>query len=344
MSHSHQHDACHDHPHGHGAIDIHAHYLPQTFLDLVKEHAAPYGIEWKMVEGKGPQFKLGHLVTGPVGKKFVDIDTRLQAMDAQGVKAHVMSLSQPMVYWADAQLGLRLSAVYNDALASCHDQHPDRIFGLAMLPMQDPALAVQEAQRAAKLPGIRGFYMSTHVNEYELGDRRFDPVYEKIQDLGLPIFLHPVHVLAHERLTPHYLTNLIGNPVESAIAAAHLIFGGTLDRFPKLTFVLPHSGGAFPWLVWRLQRGWVVREDLKKIKQGPAEYLRRFYYDTVGYSDHVIDFLARTIGTDRIMMGSDYCFPIAYEQPVKIVTDCPTLDAAAKEAITEKNARALLGI
>ena len=95
-----------------------------------------------------------------------------------------------------------------------------------------------------------------------------------------------------------------------------------LDRFPRLDIVLPHAGGSFPWLVWRLQRGYVVRADLKTIKQGPAEYLRRFWYDTVGYSDYTIDFIARIVGTDRILMGSDYCFPIAYEQPVKVVTEC----------------------
>ena len=165
-----------------------------------------------------------------------------------------------------------------------------------------------------------------------------------LEELGLPLFIHPVQVIGHERLTPHYLTNLLGNPFESAIAAAHFIFGGVLDQFPNLRIVLPHSGGAFPWLVWRLQRGYVVREDLKKIKQGPEAYLRRFWYDTVGYSDHVIDYLKSVIGIDRIMMGSDYCFPIAYEQPVKIVTDHPRLSAADKHAIVEGNARALLSL
>ncbi len=327
-----------------GSIDIHAHYFPEEFLRLIGENAAAYGIEWKMVPGAGPQFKIGHLATGPVGKRFVDLDTRLQAMDEQKLQAHAMSLSQPLTYWAKADFAQRLSEVYNDALAAAHEKHPARLYGLATLPMHVPALAAAEAERAANLPGMKGVYVATQVNGKDLSDASFFPVYERIEALGLPLFLHPVHVLAHERLTPFYLTNLLGNPFESAIAAAHLIFGGVMDRFPRLTVVLPHAGGAFPWLVWRLKRGWEKRPELKNVPHSPADYLRRFYYDTVGYSDHVIDYLAKVIGADRILMGSDYCFPIAYEQPVEVVAGHPGLDPAAKEAIIAGNAKRLLGL
>jgi aminocarboxymuconate-semialdehyde decarboxylase len=331
-------------PHAHHAIDIHAHYFPQSFLDLVAKHGPSYGFEWKMVEGKGPQFKHGHVMTGPVGKNFIDLDTRLAAMDGQGVQVHAMSLSQPMVYWAEGELGLRISEAYNDALAEAHLKHPKRLLGLATLPMHEPALAVKEVERAAKLPGIRGFYIATQVRGKDLSDPSFFPVYERIEATGLPLFLHPVEVIAPERLSQYYLTNLLGNPYESGIAAAHLIFGGVMDRFPNLVVCLPHAGGAFPWLVGRLTRGWEKRPDLKHIKQAPVDYLRRFYYDTVGYSEHVTEYLVKVIGADRVLMGSDYCFPIAYEQPVKIVTDHPRLDEATKKDIVETNARRLLRI
>ena len=335
------HDHAHEHPHA--PIDIHAHYYSDNFLKLMVANAPAYGIEVKNVEGKGVQFNMGALHTQMV-PHFIDLDQRLERMDKQGVTAHALSMSQPMVYWAKPALAQQLTETYNDDLATAHQKHPTRLYGLAMLPMHEPELAVKEVLRAAKLPGIRGFYMSTHVNEKEVSHPSLFPVYEAIEASGLPLFLHPVEVLAAERLTPFYLTNLIGNPTESAIAAAHFIFGGVLDRFPKLDIVLPHAGGSFPWLVWRLQRGYVVRADLKTIKQGPAEYLRRFWYDTVGYSDYTIDFIARIVGTDRILMGSDYCFPIAYEQPVKVVTECPYIDDAQKHAIIETNARKLLKI
>jgi aminocarboxymuconate-semialdehyde decarboxylase len=326
------------------AVDVHAHWYPRRFLDLVERHGAAHGIEWKEVEGKGPQFKCGHVMTGPVGRNFVELDARLEAMDAQGVQVHALSLSQPMLYWAGRALAEQLASTYNEALAEAHAHSPARLVGLATLPMHEPDLAVREAGRAAKLPGIRGFYMATRVNERELSDPAFFPVFERIEALGLPLFLHPVFVIGHERLQKYYLTNLLGNPFESAIAAAHLIFGGVLDRFPKLEVVLPHAGGAFPWLVGRLNRGWEKRQDLKHIKHSPLKYLRRFYYDTVGYSDDVLDYLVRVVGADRVLMGSDYCFPIAYERPVEVVTAHPHLSHEHKHAICETNAARVLNL
>lgn len=326
----------------HAAVDVHAHWYPREWLDLVRIHGPAHGVEWTDVPGKGPQFKVGPLATGPAGPLFVDLDARLEAMDAQGVAVHALSLSQPMVYWAGDDLGARLAVVFNDALARAHEHAPARFVGLAALPMQAPDLAVREVERARSLPGVRGYYIATNVLGKDLSDESFFPVYERIESTGLPLFLHPVFVLARERLERHYLTNLIGNPVETAVAAAHLIFGGVLDRFPKLEVVLPHAGGAFPWLVGRLNRGWEKRADLKHIAHPPIAYLRRFYYDTIGYSDAVLEFLVRHIGADRVMIGSDYCFPIAYEQPVKNVLENPLIDEAAKELIVGVNARRLL--
>lgn len=324
------------------AIDVHAHWYPREWLDLVRDHGAAHGVEWREVPGKGPQFKVGYLATGPAGRLFVDLDARLEAMDAQGVRVHALSLSQPMTYWAGGPLAERLAAVFNEAIARAHAAHPDRFVGLATLPMQDPALAAREVERAAALPGVRGFYVATQVLGKDLSDKIFFPVYERIEATGLPLFLHPVFVIGHERLDRHYLTNLLGNPFETAIAAAHLIFGGVLDRFPRLEVVLPHAGGAFPWLAGRLNRGWEKRADLQHIARPPVEYLRRFHYDTIGYSDAVLDHLVRHVGADRILMGSDYCFPIAYEQPVRNVTDNPLIGDDAKRAIVEANARRLL--
>ena len=334
----------HEHAHPHHPVDIHAHWYPQAWLDLLSKHGPAEGVEWRMVEGQGPQFKVGYLMTGPAGPRWTDLDARLEAMDGQGVEAHALSLSQPMTYWAGRDLAQRLTETFNDELARAHQKNARRFVGLATLPQQFPDLACREVERATRLPGVRGFYIATRVNDRELSDPALFPVYERIEAAGLPLFLHPVHVIDHERLTPHYLTNLLGNPFESAIAAAHLIFGGVLDRFPRLDVVLPHAGGAFPWLVGRLNRGWEKRADLKHVKHAPVDYLRRFHYDTIGYSDAVVDYLVRHVGADRVMMGSDYCFPIAYEQPARNVLDNPHLTHEHHGAILEGNARRLLGL
>lgn len=325
-----------------GPVDVHAHWYPQRFLRLLAEHGPAHGLEWREIEGKGPQFKVGPLATGPAGPNFVNLDVRLAAMDEQGVAVHALSLTQPMVYWAGRSLGERLAAVFNEELARAHERAPERLVGLACLPMHEPDLAAREVEHAAALPGVRGFYMATRVLERELSDPAFFPVYERIEALGLPIFLHPVFVIGAERLQHFYLTNLLGNPFESAIAAAHLIFGGVLDRFPRLEVVLPHAGGAFPWLVGRLHRGWETRSELRGIAHGPLDYLRRFHYDTIGYADSVVEYLAQVIGPDRILMGSDYCFPLGLQRPVEAVSRNPALSDADKRAILETNARRLL--
>ena len=328
--------------HQHRAIDTHAHYYPESYLRLVEQAGQASGAEVRHVAGQGPALKVGDVTTPPLIAKFTDIDARIEAMDEQGVAIHLLSLSLPMVYWAERNLSRKLSASYNDAAAEAHARFPARLFSLAMLPMNEPDLALAELERAAVLPGVRGVYMATAVRDRELSHPDFFAVYERIEALDLPILLHPVSVIGHARLTPHYLTNLLGNPFETAIAAAHLIFGGVLDRFPRLTFGLPHAGGAFPWLVGRLNRGWQKRQDLKHIKQAPIDYLRRFYYDTIGYNDDVLDYLVRVIGADRVLLGSDYCFPIAYERPVEIVTDHAGLSDADKALILDGNARRLL--
>jgi aminocarboxymuconate-semialdehyde decarboxylase len=310
-------------------IDVHAHWYPQRFLDLLGREGPAHGLEWREIEGKGPQFRIGHLVTGPAGPGYVDLDARLEAMDGQGVAAHALSLSQPMVYWAGRELGERLAATFNEELARAHERAPQRLVGLATLPMQEPGVALRELERAARL-------------EKELSDESFFGVYERLEALGLPLFLHPVHVIDPQRLQRFYLTNLLGNPFESAIAAAHLIFGGVLDRFPALQVVLPHAGGAFPWLAGRLNRGWEKRDELRSASRSPLEYLRRFHYDTIGYSASVLEYLVRVVGADRVVMGSDYCFPIAYERPVEVITENAALSGADQRLILETNAKRLL--
>jgi aminocarboxymuconate-semialdehyde decarboxylase len=167
-------------------------------------------------------------------------------MKRQGVDVQAMSLTAPMVYWASPGLGLALSQAYNDAASAAHGKHPKRLVGLAMLPMQAPQLALKELERAAKLPGLRGLYLATHVNEVNLDDKRFWDIYAKAEELGWTIFLHPIQTLAPERTAKYYLKNLLGNPYDTGVAAASLVFGGVMDAFPKLEVNLPHAGGTFP--------------------------------------------------------------------------------------------------
>ena len=323
-------------------IDTHVHYFPESYLKLIADHGKRCGTTMT-TDSSGARFiQVGLLLrTGPITSPFIDLNERLAEMDRQGLKMHALSLTQPMVYWADDDLGLKLCVAFNDAVSAAHRTHPDRLIGFACLPFQNPNLALEELERVSKLPGIRGIYMATAVRDRELSDRSFFPVYERIADLGLPLFLHPM-MINNERLKQYYLINLLGNPFDTVIAASHLIFGGVMDAFPNLEVSLPHAGGALPVLRGRLDRGFEIRGECKVIPRPPSEYLRRFTYDTITYSEEILMDLVRLVGAERIMMGSDYCFDIAYNDPVGIVTGAKSLTDGQKSQILWGNAARLL--
>jgi aminocarboxymuconate-semialdehyde decarboxylase len=213
--------------------------------------------------------------------------------------------------------------------------------GLATLPLQDPEAAVTEAERAVTELGCRGIYLGTNVRGKELTDPSFFPVFERIHALGAPIFLHPLNVIGSQRLTSYYLHNLLGNPFDTAVAAANLIFSGLLDRFPKLNICLPHAGGALPYLIGRLNHGWKVRQECKAMKKPPSSYLRRFTYDTISHGPEPLRYLINLVGADRVMLGSDYCFDMGYERPVEVVSALK-LSSNDQEKILGGNAARLL--
>jgi aminocarboxymuconate-semialdehyde decarboxylase len=323
-------------------IDTHAHYFPETYLKLVAAKGGRCGTTLTTDASGNTFIQVGLLLrTGPITSEFYDLDDRVRTMDRIGVRMHALSLTQPMVYWADDDLGLELSVAFNDAVSEAHRRHPDRFIGFACLPFQNARLALEELERAARLPGIRGIYMATAVRDRELSDRSFFPVYERAADLGLPIFLHPM-MLNNERLKQYYLINLLGNPFDTAIAASHLIFGGVMDAFPGLEVSLPHAGGALPILRGRLDRGFEIRGVCKVLKRPPSAYLKRFTYDTIAYAEPVMDYLVGLVGAERIMMGSDYCFDIAYNDPVKVVHGMKSLSDEQRRQVLWGNAAKLL--
>ena len=292
----------------------------------------------------GPNGRLiavGQVAIGPITPHYHDLEVRLKTMDVRSVTVHALSLMPPMVYWADGALGLRLAKIVNDAMAEANRAHPDRFVFLATLPMQDPEAAIKEVDRAVTELGCRGIYLGTNVRGKELTDPSFVPVFERIHELKMPIFLHPLNVIGAQRLTNYYLHNLLGNPFDTAVAAANIIFSGLLDRFPKLEICLPHAGGAFPYLVGRLNHGWKVRQECKTLKKPPSSYLRRFTYDTISHAPESLDYLVNLVGADRVMMGSDYCFDMGYDRPVKVVTALK-LNRADQTKILSGNAARLL--
>jgi aminocarboxymuconate-semialdehyde decarboxylase len=322
-------------------IDVHAHWYPPEWIALMER------------EGEANGAKIGRNQRGNVTAsipnlsvsfqpQYIDIGSRLQAMDKAGVAMHALSLTQPMAFWAPPAFGLKLCQTFNDACVAVHQKHPDRFVGLAMLPMQDPALAVQEFDRVAKLPGIRGIYMATHINGRNLDQKDFWPVYARCEEHGFPILLHPVNPVGADRMGSYHLRNFIGNPTDTAIAAASLMFGGALDAFPRLDIVLPHAGGVVPILIGRWDHGATVRAEVKDLKYPPSHYLRRFHYDTVAHSAPILMNIARQVGADRIVAGTDFPADMSDVDPVRTVESLTELSAADRELILRGNAARLL--
>ncbi|HET6143326.1 MAG TPA: amidohydrolase family protein [Candidatus Acidoferrales bacterium] len=323
-------------------VDVHAHFFPQAYLDVLAEYGPKFGVEYRAAE-EGFYIKTEVRFQGPLPYRSVDLKLRIADMDAQGTAMQAMSLTGPMAHWGDEEVSHKLASAYNDAASAANVQYPTRLFGLLTLPMMFPDRAIDELNRASKLPGLRGVYMGTNINNRDLDDPLFEPILARIEALDLPIFLHPLQVAGGPRIAPFSLVNLIGFPLDTTIAVCHLIFGGVLDRHPKLRFVLPHGGGVLLMLLGRMDHGSIVRPEIQKLRlpRPPSKYLDRFMYDTIVHSKSVMEFVISEVGADRIMVGSDYCLDMGYDQPLQVL-DRVNMTPAQKRMILGENAARLL--
>jgi len=319
-------------------IDVHAHMIPEAFVD---------GDEVRF-----PLDGTGEVHTRPLRpvnferETMFNVERRLRDMDERNVDMHVLSLQPLFTYSLPPDQGLRVSRSINNAFAEVVSKNPSRFIALADLPMHSPEDAARELERAVKDLGLRGAEICSQINGKNLDDASLRPFYEKMQELDVPVFIHPAGVPGIEdRLGRYYLTNLIGNPMDTTIAAASLIFGGVLKEFPRLKFYLAHAGGACPYIRGRWDHGWRVRQEGKQfIDKLPSEYLRLLYFDCLAHGGASLDFLVRTMGPERVMLGSDYPFDMSDTDPVKTIASLAHFSNAEKELMFGGNAQQLFKI
>jgi aminocarboxymuconate-semialdehyde decarboxylase len=267
-------------------------------------------------------------------------------MAIQWVDMQVLSVPPFLFFYAsDPARSLELCQKINNAFAETVQKYPDRFVALANLPMQDPEMAARELERSVRELGLRGAEICSNINGKNLDDKGCAPFYTKLQQLDVPVFIHPSNVLGADRLQPYHLQNLIGNPSDTAVAAASLIFGGVLKEFPRLKFYLAHGGGSCPYLRGRWEHGWQVRPEARtNIDRPPSDYLRLLCFDSLVHSVPALNFLVETVGPRRVMMGTDYPFDMGDRDPVKTVASLPHLSDDQKELIFGANAVALFKI
>ncbi|HEY3902720.1 MAG TPA: amidohydrolase family protein [Streptosporangiaceae bacterium] len=278
-----------------------------------------------------------------VWPQLTSVDRRLADLDSIGVDVQVVGPMPMHRYWAEPDLAVALSRTINEAVAGHCAQGQGRLRGIGTLPLQHPLVAVAELEYAAADLGLAGISVSTSVNGLELADRRHDPIWEAAAGLGAVVFIHPWGCSLGSRLAAHYLGNSFGQPAETALALAHLIFGGTLDRFPGLRLLAAHGGGFLPASLGRFDHAWLTRPDARSCAELPSSYLRRIWFDSLVYTPAALRHLVEAAGADRVVLGTDYPFDMGVTDPVERAV-AAGLPAADQFAILSGNAAVLFGL
>lgn len=326
-------------------VDVHSHVLPKEIMEAIRQRPHDYLMR---VEGAGEKetFIRDDKHSTPVHAEFHDADAKVEGMDRRGIDISVISVT-PVVffYWLSAEAGLAAARIMNDGIARMAAAHPDRLRGMATLPMQDPDAAITELERVVKEHGFRSIELGCRVQGQLLAEPRFRPVLKRAQELGVFIFTHPnVAGVLPADLGCYYLGNLAGLPFDTALMAAHLMFSGALDELPDLKIILAHGGGHLPYQIGRLAHGYKVRIEARaNTAHSPLELLRRFYFDALTHDVDALRFLIGKAGADRVMLGTDDPFDMAEDDPLAMINAVPGLTGGQRDRILGLNALELMG-
>ena len=306
-------------------IDVHAHCVIPKALELMGR---------KLADERGPGM-------GEVGSR------RLREMDEQGIDVEAISIN-PSWYHLERDLAAEVVKINNETLAELCAAHPDRFVGFASLSLQSPDLAVQQLEHAVKKLGMRGAAIGGSVSGEEFSDAKFHPVWAKAEELGVLLFIHPQSTpdLAKRLKGNGWLANTIGNPLDTTIALSHLIFEGTLDKFPGLKICSAHGGGFLGSYAPRSDNSLRVAPEMDtgvKLKKKPTEYIRQLYFDTLVFTDEALRHLAAEAGVGQLVIGTDHPIPWQ-DKSVDHILNCPHFNDAEKRMMLGETAGKLLGI
>jgi aminocarboxymuconate-semialdehyde decarboxylase len=332
----------------HRTIDFHCHVLTLAAEPLIAERIEKKSEPALMLKAIGEaSFTHNNTVMLPRAfPKLTRVEERLADMNATGVDIQVLSPSPTQYYyWAEHELAQQLVRLQNEHIAALCALHPERFVGLGTLALQHPQLAADQLEYSMRQLGLKGVEISTSVNGEELDAELLLPFWKKADELGAIIFIHPFGTTLGERVRTHYLSNIIGQPLETTIALSHLIFGGVLDRHPGLKIVAAHGGGYLPSYCGRTNHGHDVRPEAKAAARlRPVEYLRKMWFDTLVYEPEALRHLVNVVGASQVVVGSDYPFDMGHYDPHGLIGSTPGITEDEAAAILGGNAATLLGL
>lgn len=299
-------------------IDTHAHYLPRDWPDL----ATKYGDKRFPVIHHGDDFRHRIYKDGKffreIWPKTWDAKERIEDYARFGIQVQVISTVPVMFsYWAAPHHALELHQSLNDHMAQTCQEFPRHYAGIGTVPLQSPRLAIQELERCMDQLGLNGVQIGSHINDWNLDALELRPFFEAAQDLGAAILVHPWDMMGTDSMPKYWMPWLVGMPAEQSRAACALIFGGVLEQFPRLKIMLAHGGGSFPFTIGRIEHGFNMRPDLVATDnpRNPREYFSQLFFDSCVHDNQALRFLIDTVGIDRVMLGTDYPFPLGEQEP-----------------------------
>ncbi|MDR7481731.1 MAG: amidohydrolase family protein [Armatimonadota bacterium] len=324
-------------------VDVHTHFYPPAYLDALV--AQPGAVRLTVDDGGNLRLHYpGDYNIAVRGHR--DLAYREEVLVRHGIDRQVLTLTTPGTHVEEPRRAADLAALVNDAFAAIVAARGQRFSALATLPLNDPAAAARELERCVTQLRLPGAMLFANVNGTPLADRRFWPLYEVADAHAAVLHIHPTAPAGVEAMTVYWLAPLVGFLFDTTLAAAHLVFAGVVERFPRIRWVLSHLGGAIPYLAERLDRGYrAFRECRAHISRPPSEYLRaHFYYDTVNFDPRALALAAEFAGTDRLLAGSDYPHQIgSIPLMLESLRALPVAETA-RAAILGGNAARLLGL
>lgn len=302
--------------------DCHAHILEMDTVLALKKALPSTRFELNPVDEESAHLYVSDVHQFPFPRGAWDMEKRSADMTASGFDRQVVAVCpQTLLYDQDPQLTLAAAQIQNAALGQLV-QRDSRFDALATVPMQEGDLAAQELKRAMREDGLVGVMIGSHINGVNLDHPTFEPFWEAAEKLRSIILVHPVKPAGADRQKNYYLKNSIGNPLDTTIAAACLVYGGVMERYPDLRVVLSHGGGFVPYQIGRFRHAWQVREEGKvNLKSTPDASFARFYYDSILHDPRPLRYLVDMAGADRVALGSDYPFDMGQYDMLNVIRD-----------------------